>query len=101
MVSSLINKKASVKEGILLAFTMVCSFLSGMMAVQIKYFIQDKFPILSYINPVNLITDGFYSLYYYSTFDRYFLNLGLLSLYGVIFSIVTYLVLRRQKYASI
>jgi len=101
MVSSLINKKASVKEGILLAFTMICSFLSGMMAVQIKYFIQDKFPILSYINPVNLITDGFYSLYYYSTYDRYFLNLGLLSLYGVIFSIVTYLVLRRQKYASI
>lgn len=101
MVSALINKKASIKEGILLAFTMVCSFLSGMMAVQIKYSIQDKFPLLSYINPVNLITDGFYSLYYYSTYDRYFLNLGLLTLYGIIFSIVTYLILRRQKYASI
>ncbi len=101
MVSAMINKKASIKEGILLVFTMVCSFLSGMMSVQIKYFIQDKFPLLSYINPVNLITDGFYSLYYYSTYDRYFLNLGLLTLYGIIFSIFTYLILRRQKYASI
>ncbi len=101
MVSALIKKKASIKEAILLSFTMIGSFLAGMMSGQVKYFVQDKLPILAYLNPVNLITDGFYSLYYYDTFNRYFLNLGLLVLMGVIFSIVTFVVLRRQKYASI
>ncbi|MEG0306393.1 MAG: ABC transporter permease [Clostridium sp.] len=101
MVSSLINKKASTKEAILLLIIMIGSFFSGMMSIDIKYIIQNKFPIMSYINPANLITDGFYSLYYYDTFNRYFLNLSILASFGIIFGVITYLVLRRQKYASI
>lgn len=101
MISSLINKKQSVKTAIILVTTMFGSFLSGMMAVQIKYWVQKYIPIVSYINPANLITDGLYSLYYYDTLERYFLNLSILGAFGVVFILITYLVLRRQQYASI
>ena len=101
MLSALINKKQSIKTAVILVITMVGSFLSGMMAVQVKYLVQKYVPFISYINPANLITDGLYSLYYYDTFNRYFLNLGILSILGVIFIIITYIVLRRQQYASI
>lgn len=101
MISSLTNRKQSFKTALILVITMTGSFLSGMMAVQVKYWVQKYAPIISYINPANLITDGLYSLYYYEGFNRYFLNLGILSTLGVIFIIVTYMVLRRQQYASI
>ncbi len=101
MISALINKKLSIKTAVILVITMVGSFLSGMMAVQVKYLVQKYVPLVSYINPANLITDGLYSLYYYDGFTRYFINLGLLGTLGIIFIIITYLVLRRQQYASI
>lgn len=101
MLSALINKKQSIKTAIILIITMLGTFLSGMMAVQVKYLVQKYVPIISYINPANLITDGLYSLYYYENFNRYFLNLGILGCLGLIFTIITYFVLRRQQYASI
>lgn len=101
MISSLVNKKQNVKTAIILVITMFGSFLSGMMAVQIKYWVQKYIPIVSYINPANLITDGLYSLYYYDTLQRYFLNLSILGVFGIIFTLITYVVLRRQQYASI
>lgn len=101
MLSALIDKKQSIKTAMILVITMVGSFLSGMMAVQVKYLVQKYVPFIAYINPANLITDGLYSLYYYDTFNRYFLNLGILSTLGIIFIIITYIVLRRQQYASI
>ena len=42
-----------------------------MMGVTLKYVIDKNVPIINLINPNNLITDGFYSLYYYDTLDRY------------------------------
>lgn len=101
MLSALINKKQSTKTAIILAITMFGSFLSGMMAIQVKYLVQKYAPLISYINPANLITDGLYCLYYYDSFNRYFLNLSILGGLGIIFIVITYIVLRRQQYASI
>lgn len=101
MLSALINVKQNAKEAILISFTMMCSFLSGMMALQVKYYVDKYVPFLSKINPVNLITDGLYSLYYYEGYHRYFTNLSILAILSVVFSIITFMVLRRQKYASI
>jgi len=89
------------KMAIILTVILFGCFLAGMMNVDMKYIMQSNFPIVSYINPSNLITDGLYTLYYYDTLTRYFVNLGILGAYGVLFSILTYLILRRQKYASI
>ncbi|MEI3499074.1 MAG: hypothetical protein V8Q71_00925 [Bacilli bacterium] len=51
---------------------MFLSVLSGMMGVTLKYVIDKNIPVVNLINPNNLITDGFYSLYYYDTLSRYF-----------------------------
>ncbi|MCD8502168.1 MAG: ABC transporter permease [Bacillaceae bacterium] len=97
----LVKLKMEVKEMLLSNICMVMSFLSGLMVIQIKYIVQEKAPILTYINPANHITDGLYALYYYDTYHRYFLNLTLLGSLGVMFCAITIFVLRRQKYASI
>ncbi|WP_350343122.1 ABC transporter permease [Proteinivorax tanatarense] len=93
--------KLEVKDMLVSNIIMVMCFLSGMMVLQVKYIIQEKAPIIAYINPANLITDGLYALYYYDTLERYFFNLVMLAILGITFCIITILVLRRQKYASI
>ncbi len=96
------NKKGEgVKTAILIVSTMTASFLAGMMFDKMKYIVQQNVPILSYINPIALITDAFYSLYYYDTHTRFFVNIGLLSGFTVLFCLATYLSIRRQKYDSI
>ncbi|NLJ31963.1 MAG: ABC transporter permease [Clostridiales bacterium] len=100
-ISALIRGGEGIKVAVLLAVSMTGSFLSGMMYGDIKYIIQQHVPILSYLNPVNLLTDAFYSLYYYDTFGRYALNMGLLGVSTFIFCAGTYFIIRRQKYASL
>lgn len=75
--------------------------LSGMMYPNIKYWVRVNFPILSYINPVGAITDGLYSLYYYPTKDRYFMNMGILLIMSIVFIVGTYLNFRRDDYESV
>lgn len=101
MIGIWVKQKAEVKESVLTGFIMVGAFLSGMMFANMKYIIANNFPILSYINPVNLITDAFYSLYYYDTYDRFIINILLLIGMSVIFGLLSFIKLRRRTYASI
>ncbi len=89
------------KSAVIVAVTMGGSFLAGMMYAQMKYIVYDKAPVLAYLNPVNLITDSFYSLYYFTDMGRYFQNLALLLVMTIVFGLGTYLSLRRRRYASI
>ncbi len=100
-IGAILKKKEGIKIGIVVGSTMMMSYLAGMMNDKIKYIVSSKMPILSYINPVNLIADSFYSMYYYDTTTKLFINLSILCLLSIIFSVITYLVLRRQKYASL
>lgn len=100
-ISALIKKGYNLKVALIVSVTMVGSFLAGMMFAQMKYIIHNSFPILSYINPVSLITDSFYSLYYFETLNRWSLNIVILIIMSFVFSFGTYLVLRRRKYASL
>lgn len=100
-ISSIIKRSEGLKIGILVGLTMVMSFLSGMMYDGIKYTISTNAPVLSYLNPSNLITDSFYSLYYYSTHTQYFTDMALLTVFAAVFCGISYLVLRRQRYASL
>lgn len=90
-----------IKYGYLIAFTTFGSFLSGMMVVNMKYIVTTRFPLLAWINPINLLADAFYSLYYFGPTLRYFQNIIGLLIFSTIFCTGTYLVIRRQKYASI
>ncbi len=101
LISAAVKKSEGLKTAILISATMVGSFLSGMMMLNMKYIISQNAPILSYLNPVNLLTDAFYSLYYYDTLDRYLLNLGLMGVFAAVFCLGTYAIIRRRKYASL
>ncbi len=100
-VGTIFRKNENSKTGILIAITMAGCFFAGMMGVTLKYVIDKNLPILNKLNPANMITDGFYSLYYYNTLDRYWFNIvSLLILSGILIT-VSFLKLRRQKYDSI
>jgi ABC-2 type transport system permease protein len=89
------------KMGIILTISMTGVFFAGMMGVTLKYIIDKNIPLLNKINPANMITDGFYSLYYYDTFNRYFFDVMSLLLLSIILVILSYNSLRRQQYDSI
>lgn len=101
LVSAAIKKSENVKMSVLLGSVMLGSFLSGMMAMNMKYIVMKYVPVISYLNPVNLLTDSFYTLYYYDTLYRYLLNMGLMCAFAAVFCLGTYLIIRRQKYASL
>ena len=101
VVGILFKTNENAKTGILIATTMVGCFLSGMMGVTMKYIVDKNVPILNKINPANMITDGFYSLYYYDTLDRFYFNLVSLLVFSGIMITISYISLRRQKYDSI
>ena len=96
-----IKKSEATKIGILLAITMLGSFLSGMMGVTLKYVIDKNIPILNKLNPASMITDGFYSLYYYQTSSRYYFNLISLLIVSFVLIILSIFILRRKKYDSL
>ena len=80
---------------------MIGCFLSGMMGITMKYIVDKNIPIINKFNPASMITDGFYSLYYYDTLDRFFFNIISLLLFSIIMFIISYNGLRRQKYDNI
>lgn len=97
-----VKKKRELKDAIVMSIQMICAGLSGLFGTSsIKYLIANKIPLLGYINPTNVLTDCFYSLYYYENLDTYFLNFTLLVGMAVVLCVITYLGLRRKTYASI
>ena len=100
-IGTLIKSGENTKIGVIIAVTMICCFLSGMMGVTMKYIIDKNIPILNQINPASMITDGFYSLYYYDTFNRYFIDVAGLLIFAAIMIGLSFISLRRQKYDSI
>lgn len=100
-VSALVKKAEGVKIAILIGMSMTCSFLAGMMYQDMKYIIAQKAPILSWLNPLNLLTDAFYCLYYYDTTSRYTRNIIILLGFIAVFCTSTYFIIRRRKYASL
>lgn len=100
-LACVIKSNEDLKIGIMISITMLGCFLAGMMGITMKYVIDKNIPILNKLNPVNMITDGFYSLYYYDTFDRFYGNMIGLVLFSVLCIGISIWSIRRQKYDSI
>ena len=100
-VSSILKKNENTKLGFIIGLTMVCSFFAGMMGITMKYIIDKNIPILNQINPVSMITDGLYVLYYYDTLDRYIFNIISLLIFSFVLIFISFIFLRRQKYDCI
>lgn len=100
-ISSVVKASVNAKSGILISSTMLLSFFSGMMYGGMKHLIQTHVPILAYLNPVSLISDALYSLNYFDNYERFGLNMILLAAFTVVFLLLTYVFIRRPRYASI
>lgn len=100
-VSALLKSNEDVKTGILIGMTMTGAFLAGMMFGDMKYIVQTKFPIVAILNPVNLLSDAYYSLYFYDDYVRYSQNIVILLIFSFVFCAATYMIIRRRKYASL
>lgn len=101
LIGSISKARQNAKISIVVSLTMLQSFLAGMMIVEIKYFIKVNIPILSYLNPANLLTDAYYYLFNYPTLNSYLTVVGVLAGFIVVFLFLSYLILRRQKYVSL
>lgn len=100
-VACLFKTNDNAKTGILISITMLGCFLSGMMGITMKYVVDKNIPIVNKLNPANMITDGFYSLYYYDTLERFFFNVFSLIIFSLIMITISIGSLRRQAYDSI
>lgn len=100
-VGTLLKSNENTKTGIVIAISMAGCFFSGMMGITMKYVVDTNIPFLNKINPASMITDGFYSLYYYETMDRYFFDLMSLLIFAGIMICLSFTGLRRQTYDSI
>ena len=83
------------------AVTMPLCFLSGLMMGNMKIIIQNNCPILNKINPATIITDSFYSLAIYESYDRFIFDIISLLIFVIIFIMAGFLMTRRKKYASL
>lgn len=101
LIGTLNNKSENVKTAILIGFSMLMTFFAGLMVADMKYIMASKSPLFRWLNPANLISDAFYALYYYETTTRYWQNIGAMIALQLLGTVVIFIVMRRQKYASI
>lgn len=100
-IASVFKFSEGTKTGLIIAISMAFSVLSGMVGITLKYYIDKNIAILNLINPNAMITDGFYSLYYYDTLNRYVYNLVSLIVFIIVCLGISAFKLRRQRYDSI
>lgn len=100
-IGVLLKVSENSKTGILIAITMLGCYLAGMMGISMKNIVDKGAPFVNKINPAAIITDGFYSLYYYETLERYWMDITSLLIISVILILASFRGLRRQRYDSI
>lgn len=100
-VGSIGRLSEGVRNALALCISLGLSFLSGLMVDTVKQLIEDTVPILNRINPATLITDALYSLNVFEGLERYYMNLGILTVLTAALCIVSILQTRRTKYASL
>lgn len=101
MIGVIIKKGESTKFGIVVSFTMLCSYFAGMMSNTTKMDVKQSAPIFDRLNPCNLITEAYYKLYYYDELAPYWENIFILLTMIIITLVITIYVLRRQTYDNI
>ncbi len=89
------------KMGICVSIGMGLSVMADLVASGIKDTIEHTIPILNRLNPAALISDAFYSLNVYDSYNRYFVDIALLVAIMVVLLTISVQILRRNTYASL
>ena len=89
------------KMGIMICFSMLCCFLSGLMLSEMRLLVETFCPFLNDINPAVRISDAFLTLNIYGVTERYAGNLLALLVMAAVFLCAGCFLVRRKTYASI
>lgn len=92
---------ANLKNGIVVAVSMACSFAADLMLSGVKSAIETYAPVINRINPGALTTDAFYSVLVYNDTEKYFRSLILLTVFALLLLTAAVLSMRRMRYESI
>lgn len=104
LLGSLPKVGLGVKTGLLTALTCFLSLFAGLYGepcMALADSIARSFPVLASINPAKVITDVFYSLYYYDSLVPFAQKIGILLAMAAALFAVSALFVRRQRYASL
>jgi ABC-2 type transport system permease protein len=99
-LSTILKTNDAAKNVTILIVTMVGCLFAGMFG-GMKIFFDEACPWMNKINPVGLITDGFYSLLYYDDMTRFIVNALSLVALAAIFFVLSVRNLRRARYDSV
>ncbi|MGI6499771.1 MAG: ABC transporter permease [Anaerostipes sp.] len=91
----------NIKVGILIGVSLLCSFLAGLMVGGMKNIIDQYIPIVNRLNPAALIADAFYSMSVYADPSRFITDILFMTAISGVFIIITFLLIRRERYDSI
>ena len=95
------NMSYEFKIGVITTYSILSSFLAGLMIAQIKGAIEKYCPIVNRINPAALISDAIYSMDIYDEPSRFNLDMFMMIFMAVLFTGVSFLIMRRKRYDSI
>ena len=93
--------KEEARSLILTFVSLVLSMLGGTMGVGIKHAVDLNLSFVKYINPSSMITNGFYSLYYYDSYNSFIqicISLVIFVLLALCFTVYR---IRGEKYDNI
>ena len=100
-ISTLVPGGENAKIGVLIAVTMLGAMLAGMMGGAMRYAVDFHFPMLNKFNPVALITDGYYNLFFHPGYGVYWQDIVILLMISAVMLGTSVIVLRRQRYDSL
>lgn len=100
-LASVIKAKPGVLNTLYVAIPLLLGTFSGLMAQELKTFMDSTLPWFNNINPVALINDSLYALNNYPTYRQYNQNMLVLAIIAVVLLAVTLISLRRTDYESI
>lgn len=89
------------KIGVVTAGGLVLSGMADLFVNGIKRAIELNVPVINRINPAALISDCFYSLSVYEDYSIFLRNIVIMAVESVILIVIAFMMVRRNKYASI
>lgn len=101
VIGSILPSRKAWKEPIAMVLILVYSFFGGIVRADVKYYMMQSMPWMRYLNPVNLVSDGLYALFYQDNIGQYVIHLLVLSGFAVILMIVSLIQTGRRAYDRI
>lgn len=100
-IGSIPKLSEGIKTGIALSISMISCFLSGLMVGGLRWLIELKAPIINRLNPAAVLTDAFYALNVYDTYERFIGNLLILFIMSIVLCGLSFFMVRRECYEQL